>query len=151
MTQVKSVTLLGDGTVRVTRTETPSDARQRLMDTPDKDLTKENALSFHSAIPANPEHSRRAVAYDLAIGQAKSINDEAFYSYLCRVADWRLGWGEQKNYSGFQGSSKQESTQDDPNTLPGVDTLAFYKKEAPDNKALIDAAADYRAQGKPDA
>lgn len=149
-TTVKGVTLLRNGNVLVTHSETPNEARQRLMETPPEKLTKDNALSFHSAIPANPEHSRKAVAYDLAIGQAKSIDDEGFYTYLCRLADWRLGWGEKKSYSGFQGDTKREVAPDDLNEFPDADTLAFYKNEAPDNKALIDATADYRASGKPE-
>ncbi|HTV87204.1 MAG TPA: DUF3274 domain-containing protein [Dyella sp.] len=152
-TQVKSVTVIGEGRVRVTRTETPSDARERLMETTPEQLTQDDALSFHSAIPANAEHSRRAVAYDLAIGQARSIDDERFYTYLCRVADWRLGWSQKKADKDFRqpGSLKNEQERspfDDDG--PDADTLAFYQNEALDNKKLIDATADYRTTGKPE-
>lgn len=153
-TQVKRVTQLGDGRVRITRSETPNEARKRLMETPPDKLTKDDALSFHSSIPANAEHSRLAVAYDLAIGQARSIDDEGFYAYLCRIADWRLGWGETSK-SPFsdtrppdQAKAGSDRTFDDDG--PDADTLAFYKKEDPDNKKLIDATADYRATGNPD-
>jgi hypothetical protein len=150
-TQVKRVTVLGNGKVQIIRSETPNEARKRLMETPRDQLTKDNALSFHSAIPANPEHSRRAVAYDLAIGQARSIDDEAFYTYLCRVADWRLGWGEKKNDGNSRADADADVEGNDINAFPDADTLTFYKNEAPANKALIDATADYRANGKPEA
>nr|WP_233171867.1 DUF3274 domain-containing protein [Dyella sp. ASV21] len=148
-TQIKHVVLWDEGTVRVVRTESPSDARQRLMEIPDEQLTKADALSFHSAIPANPDHSRYAVAYDLAIGQAKSLDDEAFYTYLCRVADWRLGWGEKKNYSSFR--SQNDAERQDPDDSPDAETLALYQAEAAAHRQLIDATADYHANGKPQA
>jgi pimeloyl-ACP methyl ester carboxylesterase len=149
-TRVKSVTPLGNGMVRVMRTETPSDARKRLMETPEDQLTKDDALSFHSAIPANSEHSRKAVAYDLAIGQAKCIDDEVCYSYLCRIADWRLGWTqEHKKENDVRLGGRAEATSDRifDDAGPNADILAFYQAEAPDNKALIDATADYRTTG----
>ncbi|MGO4502019.1 alpha/beta fold hydrolase [Dyella sp. 2YAF14] len=151
----KHIDLMDDGTVRILRSETPNEARQRLMETPPDKLTKDDALSFHSAIPANPEHSRLAVAYDLAIGQAKSIDDGGFYTYLCRLADWRLGWGETSK-SPFSdarpsGQVKSDSDRVFDDEGPDADTLAFYREEHPDNTKLIVATANYRASGKPEA
>lgn len=150
----KHITLLDDGTARILRSETPNEARQRLMEMAPDQLTKDNALSFHSAIPANAEHSRLAVAYDLAIGQARSIDDEGFYTYLCRIADWRLGWGETSKspFSDVRSSDRARTEEDrifDDNG-PDADTLTFYMSEASDNKALMEATADYRANGKPE-
>ena len=85
ITRVRSVTPLDNGLMRVIRTETPSDAISRWQNT-------EEPLSFHSAIAANPIHSQRVLAYDVAIGPTQCVMDEAFYAYLCRVADWRLDW-----------------------------------------------------------
>jgi hypothetical protein len=124
------------------------------METPADELTKEDAFSFHSSIPDNPEHSRMAVAYDLAIGQARSIDDEAFYTYLCRVADWRLGWaGGGTKDNEIRPTAKLRSWQDRTfdDDGPHAATLAFYQNEAPTNKALIDATADYRATGNTEA
>jgi len=150
---VKEVTPLANGKLRVRRRETPSDARQRLMETPSEQLTKDDALSFHSSIPANPEHSRKALAYDVVIGQARSLDDEAFYAYLCRVADWRLGWTQKKadgdiRPTGGLNAEKDRSSFDDDG--PSADLWAIYENEAPANQALIAATADYRANGKPD-
>jgi pimeloyl-ACP methyl ester carboxylesterase len=147
---VRSVSALGDGTARIQHSETPYQARQRLMETPADRLTKNDALSFHSAIPGNPEHSRMAVAYDLAIGQARSIDDEAFYAYLCRVADWRLGWGTEPD-SGFRpnaaldGSGSTKATEDSPD----ASARDFYLLEDAKHRALIDATEAYHTLGQP--
>ncbi|HHX1604478.1 TPA: T6SS effector phospholipase Tle3 domain-containing protein [Pseudomonas aeruginosa] len=132
----------------VTFNESPDEARERLMSASKEDLGKDDALSFHSAIPANPEHSRRAMAYDLALGQARSIDDEDYYRYLCRVADWRLGW-EAKDDEGM--STIDAETEVPPGALgdrPDTASLEFYRQENPDFRQLIDATADYYATGR---
>jgi len=102
------------------------------------------AISFHSAIPMSGMHSRRAVAYDLAIGQACSIDDEVFYAYLCRVADWRLGW--KKNYrDGRNGIAPNSSDVD----LPNEALVALYRAENEVNRHLIDATDLYRSNREP--
>ncbi|KAF1052894.1 MAG: hypothetical protein GAK43_01699 [Stenotrophomonas maltophilia] len=127
--------------------ESPNEARQRLMNASREDLTADDALSFHSAIPANPEHSRKAMAYDLALGQARSIDDEDYYRYLCRVADWRLGWED--SFGGGRASEDASTalagTLDD---IPDQASLAFYQQERPNHRKLIDATADYYASGR---
>ena len=60
-TQVKRVIMLGNGKVNIIRSETPNEAARRWQ-------RVEEPLSFHSAIPANPMHSQRVLAYDVAIG-----------------------------------------------------------------------------------
>ncbi|WP_322007022.1 effector protein Tle3 domain-containing protein [Paraburkholderia tropica] len=128
---------------RVTTMESPNQARQRRMNAPLKD---QDSISFHSAIPANPEHSRRALAYDVAIGQARSLEDPAFYAYLCRVADWRLGWNKAKLASGQYGQKVIDN-----GTLSDAASetdLAFLAQEPADIRALIQATAAYRQNGK---
>lgn len=129
------------GVYGMTEYESPNEAKRRIMEAP---LEDQAALSFHSAIPANAMHSRRAVAYDLAIGQANSIDDEAFYAYLCRVADWRLDW-KSKDRS-WESQGKLESSL--PEDIPTPEVLAFYRAELLANKALIDATAGYMRTGK---
>ena len=119
--------------------ETPSQARERLMATPSP--KQQERLSFHSAIPANPMHSRKAMAYDLAIGQAWSLDNDAFYAYLRRVADWRLSW--KATYSGAK--AQTVATKEAPEDLPDAATMAFYYAEDPDNRKLIDATATYHS------
>jgi len=115
--------------------ESPNEARRRRMNAA---MAEQNAYSFHSAIPMNKEHSRRALAYDLALGQARSIDDEEFYTYLCRVADWRLGWEE------FGGQRNQEMSDEQP---PDAVSLRFYNEEPTDRRALINDTDEYRKTG----
>ena len=84
---------LPDGTLMLTRTESPNEARKRW-----QKVAEDN--SYHSAIMTNSEHHRQATAYDLAVGiasgskkkwvQERVEDDQAFLKYLCRVADWRV-------------------------------------------------------------
>lgn len=134
------VTPSSSGYFRVVYYESPNEAKRRIMEAP---LEDRGAYSFHSAIPMNPMHSRRAVAYDVAIGQAKSIDDEAYYAYLCRVADWRLSWGA--TYGGINTAGDTETD------LPASDVLAFYdaeKNKSQVNRQLIDDTVKYRQTGK---
>ena len=123
------------GAVRAaTRAETPYEARLRLQ-TEGGHL---EPLSFHSAIPNNPEHSRRVLAYDIAVGSGDSVDDTAFYQYLCRVADWRLDW-----------KSTRDGAFDDADDLDlyGEDVEQLYWAEDAGNRDLIDATTTYRMSG----
>ncbi|KRA02717.1 MAG: effector protein Tle3 domain-containing protein [Achromobacter sp.] len=139
--RVAHVKPLGQGRYDAVFEETPNQARRRMMDAP---AGSNEAISFHSAIPMSGMHSRRAVAYDLAIGQACSIDDEVFYAYLCRVADWRLGW--KKNYrDGRNGIAPNSSDVD----LPNEALVALYRAENEVNRHLIDATDLYRSNREP--
>ena len=105
-THVFAARATDDGKVLVTLSETPYEARMRLQ-SGGKDKEHEEALSFHSAIPNNPEHSRRVLAYDVAIGAGESVDDVTFYAYLCRVADWRLDW--ERTHTEINGQNDEES------------------------------------------
>lgn len=84
----------GNGTLVLIRPETPEEAALRWQ----QRVTEFN--SYHSAIPANPEHHRRITSYDLAIGptsiskkqwmKEREEEDKAFLDYLCLMADWRM-------------------------------------------------------------
>lgn len=136
-THVFSARELGTGMVLVTRAETPYEARLRLQ-TAEGHL---EPLSFHSAIPNNPEHNRRVLAYDLAIGAGDSVDDVVFYQYLCRVADWRLDW----NATRAKGRAQVES--DTELDLPDEDVRALYRAEEAGNRKLIDSTEIYRRSG----
>ncbi|MDQ2514105.1 DUF3274 domain-containing protein, partial [Pseudomonas aeruginosa] len=135
-THVFSARELGTGMVLVTRAETPYEARLRLQ-TAEGHL---EPLSFHSAIPNNPEHNRRVLAYDLAIGAGDSVDDVVFYQYLCRVADWRLDWKAKDK--GLNGQANDEIH------IPSEEVQALYHAEEPKNSELIDATVVYRKSGK---
>ena len=79
----------GQGQVGILRRETPAEVKRRWMETTD---SEDNRKSFHSSIVANPDHSQKVTAYDLSVGQAKTIDDRTYYLYLCLVADWRTPW-----------------------------------------------------------
>ena len=133
MTHVFSARAKGDGQVLVTRSETPYEARLRLQ----KDYIE--PLSFHSAIPNNPEHSRQVLAYDVAIGAGESVDDVTFYAYLCRVADWRLDWEATR--------ASANSQLDTAADLPDEAVEKLYFQENEKNRFLIDSTVAYRTSG----
>jgi len=131
---VFSAKKLGNGQVLIVRGETPYEARIRLQN---QDLKKQVPLSFHSGIPANPEHSRRVLAFDVAVGAGRSVDDLDFYAYLCRVADWRLDWKmEDQGYKDESGMGNEVLTDE---------VLAYYEQEDEMNRDLIDATSLYRS------
>lgn len=83
----------GGGQVDIRRRETPAEVKRRWMDTTD---SEDNRKSFHSSIVANAMHSQKVTAYDLSIGQARTIDDRTYYLYLCLVADWRTPWDDEE-------------------------------------------------------
>ena len=129
-----SMTLL-NGQVEITREESPYEARLRLQGEGSKE-----ALSFHSSIPNNPEHSRKVLAYDIAIGAGDSVDEVTFYAYLCRVADWRLDWEREDTVITGQEDNEQ--------LYPDEDVMEFYLLEESKNRELIDATVAYRSSGK---
>lgn len=139
--RVAHVKPLGGGRYDAVFEETPNQARRRMMDMP---AGSNEALSFHSAIPMSALHSRRAVAYDLAIGQACSIDDEVFYAYLCRVADWRLSWAQ------IYWDGRDEAVSDSRvSSQPDSALAALHEAENAINKRLIDATDLYRSNREP--
>lgn len=124
----------GNGKVLITRGETPYDARIRL-----QGEKYSEALSFHSSIPNNPEHSRQVLAYDVAIGAGESVDDATFYAYLCRVADWRLDWKAKDNGGRSQADAELDA--------PDETLLEFYKSEEAASRKMIDDTVTYRKTG----
>lgn len=135
--QVFAARDLGDGRVLITRAETPYEARLRLQ----TKVGHLEPLSFHSAIPNNPEHSRQVLAYDIAIGAGDSVDDTVFYQYLCRVADWRLDWKATRK--GGRGQAESDIKID----LPDEEVKGLYRAEEAGNRNLIDATVAYRTSG----
>jgi len=124
----------GTGQVLVTRGETPYEARLRL-----QSEEYQEAQSFHSGIPNNPEHSRQVLAYDVAIGAGESADDMTFYAYLCRVADWRLNW--KRTHAEITGQDDDVSDSSDE----AVET--FYREEESNSRNLINSTVVYRTSG----
>ncbi|QDF98365.1 hypothetical protein CJ010_18375 [Azoarcus sp. DD4] len=90
-TTVHGVRRDGYGIVEVDRTETPFEARQRYQDD-----TKGMENSYHSSIVGNPEHHRWVTAMDVAVGQAKSLEDDDWRALLLAMADWRTPLSERE-------------------------------------------------------
>jgi len=133
--RITGVDHVGGRRFNVTYQESPNEARRRRMDA---GADEQSPISFHSSIPANSMHSQRAMAYDLAIGQARSIDDEPFYAYLCRVADWRMAWVE---FDVEPNASKENDA-----ALPDEATLDYYRNESSENLELINATDLYRSR-----
>lgn len=75
----------------VEREETPNEAQARLAgrDTQDN--------SYHSGILNDAANIRAVVAMDVAIGQAKTLDDPDWRRLLLAIADWRTDWRPDHN------------------------------------------------------
>lgn len=75
-----------DGGVNFLRNETPNETRERLTGI---DATANN---YHSGILNDSANIRAVAAMDVAIGQAKTLDDPAWRAALAALADWRTDW-----------------------------------------------------------
>lgn len=71
---------------RYEREETPNEIRARMDVDPDE--LSEN--SYHSAVLRSPENHRWVTAMDIAIGQAKCLDDPVMREVLVAIADWKM-------------------------------------------------------------
>lgn len=67
------------------REETPNEIRARLAEAPELDPN-----SYHSAVLRSPENQRWVTAMDIAIGQAKCLDDPEMREVLVAIANWRI-------------------------------------------------------------
>ncbi len=70
----------------IEREETPNEIRARLAVDP-KEWSNN---SYHSAILRSPENHRWVTAMDVAVGQAKCLDDPHIREVLIAIADWRM-------------------------------------------------------------
>ena len=68
------------------REETPREARARM----EHDQGTWDANSYHSAILRSPENQRWVTAMDIAIGQARCLDEPAMREVLVAIADWKM-------------------------------------------------------------
>jgi hypothetical protein len=130
---------LGGGLAQIALSETPNEARRRWMDT---QKSEDNKKSFHSSIVAEAQHSREVTAYDLGIGQAKSIDNAVYYLYLCLVADWRTDWDQAEE----ERAKKMKLAEADKNLFEAA--FALRAKETANARELIDQTITYRKAGQ---
>ncbi|MFM0489687.1 T6SS effector phospholipase Tle3 domain-containing protein [Paraburkholderia graminis] len=75
-----------DGGVNFLRDETPNEIRKRLTGI---DATDNN---YHSGILNDSANIRAVAAMDVAIGQARTLDDPGWRAALAALADWRTDW-----------------------------------------------------------
>ncbi|MNV37105.1 hypothetical protein D3C71_1286100 [compost metagenome] len=71
---------------RIYREETPNEIRAR-MQVDQKEWTDN---SYHSAVLRSPENHRWVTAMDVAIGQARCLDDPVMREVLVAIADWKM-------------------------------------------------------------
>lgn len=85
--QIPGPTILDDkNRYRIEREETPNEIRVRLVADPDE--WDDN--SYHSAVLRSPENHRWVTAMDIAIGQARCLDDPVMREVLVAIADWKI-------------------------------------------------------------
>ncbi|RMU63713.1 hypothetical protein ALP29_201279 [Pseudomonas syringae pv. avii] len=86
--------LTGDGaprpsdTYEILREDTPDEIREFMDESNSTDVLDFN--SYHSGLLRSPENHRRVTAMDIAIGQAKCLDDPAMRDVLVAIADWKM-------------------------------------------------------------
>ncbi|WP_285423348.1 DUF3274 domain-containing protein [Pseudomonas sp. efr-133-TYG-103a] len=75
----------------IEREETPNEIRARMSRWQDGEANPEwDNNSYHSAILRSPENHRWVTAMDVAIGQARCLDDRDMREVLIAIADWRI-------------------------------------------------------------
>lgn len=103
------------------REETPNETRARL----EHDSGDWDCNSYHSAILRHPDNIRRVAAMDVAIGQARCLDDPNVRELLIAVADWKLTTRQLK------------PLQDNP----------YYRRLLQTSRDLIEQSAEYYSRG----
>jgi len=80
------VTVSSGGAFSYIREETPNEVRRRL----EIDKKDWDSNSYHSAILRDSNNLRRVAAMDVAIGQARSLDDPDMRRLLIAIADWKI-------------------------------------------------------------
>lgn len=102
-TTVSGIALLGtQNHYRYEREETPNEIRARM----EVDTKEWSENSYHSAVLRSPENHRWVTAMDIAIGQAKCLDDPDMREVLVAIADWKLDEDRFDQVSGLRGWSR---------------------------------------------
>ncbi|MDU8433006.1 DUF3274 domain-containing protein, partial [Pseudomonas syringae pv. actinidifoliorum] len=106
------------------REETPREARERMEK--NRDAWSEN--SYHSGILRSPENHRWVTAMDIAIGQAKCLDDPTMRDVLVAIADWKL---DKETFEYLRKSSGWELLGADTQELVSACHLYYEEGEFP--------------------
>jgi pimeloyl-ACP methyl ester carboxylesterase len=114
---------------RVYRTETPNETRawRRASTTPT--VLMEN--SYHSAILRSTENHRWVTAMDVAIGQARRLDDPDWRDLWLTMGDWRMPLKASRQIM----------------NAVGITELPYYSRLSPEVRKLVEANADYYGYG----
>ncbi|MDU8628654.1 DUF3274 domain-containing protein, partial [Pseudomonas syringae group sp. 243L2] len=102
------------------REETPREARDRM----EKNRNAWSDNSYHSGLLRSRENHRWVTAMDIAIGQAKCLDDPAMRDVLVAIADWKL---DNETFGYLRKSSGWELLSTDAKEL--VTACHFYYQE----------------------
>ncbi|MFD1555867.1 DUF3274 domain-containing protein [Paraburkholderia silviterrae] len=138
--QTSNVQMVNDGFGHITawREETPGEARAR-MSGDEASLIKQGeygplnrtgvftANSYHSAILRDPWNQRWGTAMDVALGQARTLDDKDWQQLWIAIADWKSSYED-------------------------IHSLAKFSSLTPDGQKMVKLASDYYWSGTlPDA
>ncbi|MBU9291569.1 DUF3274 domain-containing protein [Burkholderia multivorans] len=118
-----SVWLSDGGKLTYHRRETPNEVRNRLEK---RDAKSWDKNSYHSAILRDSDNIRRVAAMDVAIGQAKSLDDPNVRNLLIAIADWKI----------------------DSKGMDAIENNPYYSSLDDSSKSLVKGNFFYYTQGK---
>ena len=117
-----TVRLSDGGKLTYYRSETPNEVRSRLEKTDAKAWDKN---SYHSAVLRDADNIRRVAVMDVAIGQAKSLDDPNVRALLIAIADWKI----------------------DLKGLEKIKANPYFLSFETSSQELVEASARYYSQG----
>lgn len=118
-----SVWLSDGGKLTYHRLETPNEVRSRLEK---RDAKSWDKNSYHSAVLRDSDNIRRVAAMDVAIGQAKSLDDPNVRNLFIAIADWKI----------------------DSKGMDAIENNPYYSSLDDSSKSLVKGNFFYYTQGK---
>ncbi|NAT66808.1 hypothetical protein CU664_27890, partial [Pseudomonas syringae pv. actinidifoliorum] len=121
--------LTGDGaprpsdTYEILREDTPDEIRKFMDESNSPDVLDDN--SYHSGLLRSPENQRWVTAMDIAIGQAKCLDDPVMREVLMAIADWKMDVEQYLKVTESEG----------------------WSRLAPEARALVTASHEYYSNG----
>jgi hypothetical protein len=108
----------------IEREETPDEIREYM----DKSNDVLDDNSYHSGLLRSSENHRRVTAMDIAIGQAKCLDDPAMRDVLVAIADWKITEEQFTNIRELEGWNELS---DDAQALVRASYLYYEKGKFP--------------------